>query len=49
VKKISTLTVVAILFSASVIHAQIQKGLFFTGGNIGGSIQKAETYSNYVL
>ena len=34
-KKISTLTVVAILFSASVIHAQIQKGDLLIGGAFG--------------
>ncbi|MBS1609467.1 MAG: hypothetical protein JSS70_12055 [Bacteroidetes bacterium] len=47
-KKIFILLFFATSICYSSLNAQITKGSFFTGGNIGGSIQKVEAYSNDV-
>lgn len=45
-KKISILLFFTFAICYSSLNAQVTKGMFFTGGNIGGSYQKMEAQSN---
>ena len=47
-KRFTILLLLTTIICRSSLHAQITKGSFFTGGNIGGAYQRVEAYTNDV-